>query len=61
MFVVCKIQDFELEPSPNQPIIFPFSVVVDKGKMVGYLPVYETREDALVDFPKAELIEIREI
>lgn len=60
MFVVLRVQHFELEPAPGQPLFLPFPVVVDPQKMVGYLPVYETREDALADFPNAELVEIIE-
>ncbi len=29
-----------------------------EGKVVGYLPVYETKEDALADYPDAEIREI---
>jgi len=58
MFVVLRLQDFEFEPSPES--FFQVSVKVDKGKMAGFLPVYETREDALMDFPGASVIEIRE-
>ncbi len=59
MFVVCKVQDFEFEPSPKNRSAFPVEIKVDKGKMVGYLPVYETKEDALADYPDAKLMEIR--
>ena len=61
MFVVCKIQDFEFEPAHTQCFKFPFSITVDRGKMVGYLPVYETREDAREDYPSAKLLEINEV
>ena len=54
MFVVMLVQDFEFEP-----VNFPLPVHVDNGKMAGFLPVYETREDALADYPDAELAEIR--
>ena len=55
MFVVCRIQDFEFE-SP-----LPIPIKVNMGKMLGYLPIYATREDALTDFPNAQLAEIREV
>lgn len=35
------------------------AVVFDWGKMVGILPVYETKEDALADFPDGPVVEIR--
>ena len=57
MFVVMRLQDFEFEQSPNQILRFPFPIVTDKGKMIGFLPVYNTREDALTDFPNAQVIE----
>ena len=54
MFVVLIIQDFEFEG-------LRFPITVDVGKMVGFLPVYRTREEALEDFPDAKLAEIREL
>lgn len=59
MFVVMLIQDFEVEPSPGNVLQFPYPITIERGKMVGFLPVYETREDALGDFPEAKLIEVR--
>ena len=56
MFVVMLAQKFEFEAVSFR---FPIPVRVDTGKMVGFLPVYETREDALADYPDAELAEIR--
>lgn len=66
MFVVCKLQEFTFETIP-QPlktqfghvIANPLSVKVDAGKMVGFMPVYATREDALSEHPESELMEIR--
>ena len=60
MFVVMRLQDFEVEPAPNQRFRLPLPVTIDSGKMVGFLPVYDTREDALLDFPEAKLMEIKE-
>jgi len=56
MFVVLKIQDFELDTKA-----FPLPVRIEKGKMVGYLPVYATKEDALADYPNAKLAEVEKI
>jgi len=44
MFVVMKMQKFEFESASNY---FPFAVKIDTGKMIGYLPVYKTKEEAL--------------
>ena len=60
MFVVMKMQDFEMEFAPNQPFKIPLPIVVEKGRMIGYLPVYNTKEDALSDFPNAKLAEVAE-
>ncbi len=57
MFLVLKLQPFEFETS--NPLAF-LGVKVDTGKMAGYLPVYNTSEDALRDFPGAKLAEIKE-
>jgi len=59
MWVVKIIQNFEVEPSPKNVISFPFPVVIDEGKMIGFLPVYETLEDAKADYPNADYMEIR--
>jgi len=53
--VVMKIQPFELEQSPKNILRLPFPVVVETGKMIGYLPVYNSIEDALADYPDTEL------
>lgn len=58
MFVVCKLEQFNLEPSPNQLLRIPLEIEVET-KMVGFLPVYDTREDAIADYPNSELMEIR--
>lgn len=56
MFVVMKIQDFDFES-----LNFPLPVTVDKGKMIGFLPVYATEEDALAEFPDAKLVAVQEV
>ena len=56
MFVVLRMQDFEFEP-----VNFPLPIKVEKGKMIGFLPVYETKEDALADYPNAKTLEVREV
>ena len=56
MFVVMRVQKFEIEPRTSLDI----EVGINAGKMVGYLPVYKTREDALADFPDSQLIEVKE-
>ncbi len=61
MFVVMKIQPFKLEQSPDNIYRIPVEIKIEPGKMVGYLPVYDTREDALADYPNANLTEIREV
>ena len=55
MFVVMRIQAFELEP-----INCPFPVKVETGKLKGYLPVYETLEDAMEEYPESVYLPIRE-
>ena len=59
MWVVQVLENFELEPSPNNVLRCPFPVTVDKGKMAGLLPVYETIEDAKYDYPDADYVEIK--
>jgi len=60
MFMVMTLQDFEVEPSPDSLIRIPSQIKIERGKMVGYCPVYATREDALADFPNKEVVEVRE-
>ena len=55
MIVVMKLQDFEFE-AVN--CLLPFKV--DAGKMVGYLPVYASRDDAESEFPGAKYMEAHE-
>ncbi len=54
MFVVMKVQDFEFETKGWKP---PYPITFDMGKIKGYLPVYDTREDAEKDFPNATILE----
>jgi len=61
MFAVCILKDFEFEPVPGQLVKLPFPIKIDKGKMVGFLPVFQTEEDAHADYPLAKLIEIRKV
>lgn len=54
MFVVLVLQDFEVVGTLR------FPVKLDFAPMVGYLPVYATREDAEREFPGHPVAEIRE-
>ena len=56
MFIVMELEEFEVEA-----VNFPLPVKVDKGNMVGYLPVYASTEEALADYPDAELVPCREV
>lgn len=60
MYVVMKIQSFEVEPSPDNKYRLPLEIKIDSGKMIGFLPVYENKDDALKDYPGAELLPVRE-
>jgi len=59
MFIAMSIQDFDMEPSPNNLLKFPFPIKVEAGKMIGFLPVYETREAALSEYPDCQILEAR--
>jgi len=59
MWVVKVIEDFEFEPSPSNRLKFPFPISIESGKMIGFLPVYETLEDAKTEYPDADYVEIR--
>ena len=59
MWVVNILEKFEVKTSPKNVIRFPFPITIDKGKTVGFLPVYETLEDAKADYPNADYTEIR--
>lgn len=56
MYVALILQDFDFEP-----LNFPLPVSVMKGKLIGFLPVYATKEDALSEFPNREVLEIRKV
>ena len=50
-----KFSDFECTP----PI--RWSISIDPGKVMGFLGVYTTREDAEVDYPDGPFQEITEV
>lgn len=54
MFVVSKVQPLEFET-----LNYPLPIQITGTKMIGFLPVYETREAALEEYPEAQLMEIR--
>ena len=54
MWVVFRVQKFEVEQKG------PFLIKIDSRPQIGYLPVYETREDALSKFPDGPFLEIEE-
>lgn len=53
MWVVMEVQRFEVKQT------LPLKVVLDFAPMCGYLPVYESKEDAMKDFPEGPFQEIR--
>ena len=55
MIVVMRVQKFEIEQGN-----FSFEVALDFSPMIGYLPVYETLEDAKRGFPVGLFSEVRE-
>lgn len=55
-YIVMSIQHFDIEPSPDNIINLPVPVKIET-KMSGYLPVYETLEDAKTDFPDSQIFE----
>jgi len=61
MWVVKVMENFKVEPSPKNYFKFPFPISIDAGKMVGFLPVYETLEDAKEEYPNSDYMEIREV
>ena len=58
MFVVMSIQHFELEDSPDNLYRLPLPITI-QTKMSGYLPVYETMDDARADFANSQIYEGR--
>jgi len=59
MWVVKQIENFEVEPSPRNHFRLPFPISIEAGRMIGFLPVYETLADAKADYPNADYMEIR--
>ena len=57
MWVVMHVQQFDFEPVPPLPI----QLCVNAGKMKGFLPVYETLDDAAEEYPQCEYVQIREV
>ena len=57
MWVVMRIRKFEMETCSTPPL----PVKVEKDKMIGFLAVYKTKEDALADFPSGPVMEIAKI
>ena len=59
MWVAMVLENFEVEPKEENGLRFPFPITIDTGKMVGFIPVYETLDDAKADYPEANYMEIR--
>ena len=59
MWVVLRLQEFAVEV--KGPLRFPFPIEMDFKPMIGYLPVYATREAALAEFPGGPLSEVRAV
>ena len=57
MWVVLNFQHFEVEQ--QGPLRLPVPVKLDFKPMIGYLPVYATREAAEKEFPDSPRAEIR--
>ena len=57
MWLVNKLVPFEIEQTG--PYILPIPIQFDPGKMIGYLPAYETLEDAKADYPEGPFSEVR--
>ena len=58
MWVVKIMENFEVESAPGS-LRLPFPISIDTGKMIGFLPVYETLEDAKTEYPDSDYMEIR--
>jgi len=59
MWVVKILGSFDIETSPANRLKLPFPVSIETGKMIGFLPVYETIDDARAEYPDADYMEIR--
>lgn len=57
MWIVMRIHKFEREID----VPFPFHAVWEMGKLIGFLPVYRTEEDALADYPDGPMVEVEEV
>ena len=57
MWVVMRLHKFERAID----VPFPFHARWEMGKLKGFLPVYKTEEDALVDYPNEPMMEIEEV
>ena len=57
--VVMRVQPFEVEQTG--PIRLPIPIVVETGKLIGYLPTYENLEDAKADYPEGPYVHIMEM
>ena len=54
MIVVLRMQKFEVEQKGTIPVLLDFA------PMIGFLPVYETLEDATHDFPDGPFREVKD-
>lgn len=59
MWVAMVVREFDVEPVG--PPYFPVTVELNFKPMVGYLGVYDTKEEAEKDSPGYPLIEVQEI
>jgi len=57
--LVMKRQDFECEGKVNGLRVYHGRI--DAGKMVGFLPVYASYEDAVADYPGTKILLIEEV
>lgn len=57
MWVVLRLTEIKVNQAPGMSI--PMTAELDTGKIIGFLPVYKTREDARADFPDAPLQEFK--
>lgn len=57
-WIVMRVQKFDLVQDKGNLIV---QVNLDSGLMSGYLPVYDTKEDAEAEYPDGPFGQIREI
>ena len=55
MWIVMSVLQYEFEPVPRSILTWPVEIVTDS---IGYLPVYETQEQAKADYPDIPVMEI---